>query len=294
MNPKCIFFDVLFSYFWNQSINTKMKRAIYYMILFSVISSFGCSTKQDTKTGASLRETEKRTDAGSYDYVKEEITITTDDNVNLSANYFYSEGMKESSQPLVVLIHQFRKNKEQWAVSFIDSLAGAGYKVLAYDIRGHGQSDKVNYELTDLLTDPNKAPVDVAGVFKWAKEQKGIDSTRIGVMGTSIGGNLACYARYYLGAKTVISVSNNEEGFEKFLGIDPRAMGRVMKRISSVMFICGSKDGNHEQEEKYIMDNYIMEPMELKVYDSDEHGINLIREFPEIRTIALNWFKKYL
>jgi dienelactone hydrolase len=270
-----------------------MKQIVYYIILFSVILSFGCSSKQDTKTSASLKEPGQNVKE-VHDYVKEDITITTEDKVNISANYFYRNGKKENSQPLVVLIHQFRQNKEQWADSFVDSLVNAGYKVLAYDIRGHGQSDKVNYDLTDLLTDPNKAPLDVAAVFKWAKEQNGIDSTRIGVMGTSIGGNLACYARYNLGAKTAISVSNNEEGFEKFLGIDPRAMGRVMRRISSILFICGNKDGNHEQEEKYLIDNYVMEPMELKVYDSDKHGINLIRENPEIYSIALNWFKKYL
>ena len=272
-----------------------MKQAFFYIILFLFLLSVGCSSKQNTKTGASVNENENtKEDPVKNAVKKDEITITAPDGVKLSADYYYNESDKDSKQPLVVLIHQFKQNKEQWAESFIDSLVNSGYKVLAYDIRGHGESDKVNYPLTDLLTDPDKATKDVEGVFGWAKNQEGVDTSRIGVIGTSIGGNLACYARGKLGAKTVISVSGSANGFEKFLGIDPRMMGRMMVRLKSFLFICGSKDGDHEKDDRYIMDNYIAEPMELKVYDSDKHGISLIREFPEIHSVMLSWLKKYL
>jgi dienelactone hydrolase len=273
-----------------------MKQAISYILLFLLLLSSGCSSKQDTKTSASVNGDKKSTeDPVNKAVKKDEITITTPDNVKLSANYFYDEDKKESKQPLVILIHQFRRNKEQWSESFIDSLVNSGYKVLAYDIRGHGESEKVSYPLTDLLTDPDKAPRDVDGVFEWAKKQEGIDTERIGAIGTSIGGNLACYAKYNWKAKTVISVSSSAQGFEKLLGIDPRSMSmRVMVRLKSVLFICGSKDDEHEKGEKYIIDNYIAEPMELKVYDTDKHGIYLIREFPEIRSFMLSWLRKYL
>lgn len=272
-----------------------MKQAISYILLFLLLLSPGCSSKQNTKTTASVNENKKITgDPVSKAVKKDEITIITPDNVKLSADYYYDEGNKENKQPLVVLIHQFRQDKEQWSESFIDSLINTGYKVLAYDIRGHGESEKVSYPLTDLLTDPDKAPKDVDGVFEWSKKQEGIDTGRIGVIGTSIGGNLASYAKYRWKAKTVISVSSSAQGFEKFLGIDPRMMGRVIVRLKSFLFICGSRDDKREKDEKYIIDNYIAEPMELKMYDSDKHGIFLIREFPEIRSLMLSWLKKYL
>lgn len=263
--------------------------------MFLFLFSLGCTSKQDTKTSASVRGSENSSKVSTKTTVKkDEITIITPDEVNLSANYFYDEAGKMIMQPLVILIHQFRNNKEQWDESFIDSLVYAGYKVLAYDIRGHGESDKVNYPLTDLLTDPEKAPKDIDGIFGWVKKQEGIDTSRIGAIGTSIGGNLACYAKYSWKAKTVISVSSNSDGFEKLLGINPLMMGRVIVRIKSVLFICGSKDGEHEKEEKYIIDNYITDPMELKVYNTDRHGISLIREFPETHSLMLSWLKKYL
>ena len=272
-----------------------MKQAIFYIILFTAVITFGCSSKQDTKTGASVNSTDKSTETKQkQSIIKDEISLQAFDGVKLSADYYYEEGKIEESQPLVVLIHQFRQNKEQWSEDFIDSLITAGYKVLAYDIRGHGNSAKVNYDLTDLLADPEKAPKDVDGVFKWAKEQKGIDSSSIAVMGTSIGGNLACYAKYNLGAKTVIAISNGADGFEKLNNIDPRMMGKVLVRVTNILIITGSKDGEHEKDAKYLMDNYIGNPKELMIIDSDKHGIYLIREHPEIDAYILNWLKKYL
>jgi len=226
---------------------------------------------------------------------KDEITINAADGKQISANYFYAQDKKNNVQPLVILIHQFKQTKEQWAQSFIDTLVNNGYKVLAYDIRGHGKSSKVDYDPVKLLTDPEQAPKDVDAVIAWARSQKSsIDSARIGAMGTSIGGNLACYAGHMRYTKTTITISNSKEGFEAFLGIDPRKMASLFPRVPSVFFICGSKDGQHEQDAKEMIKDYIFDPMELKVYDTDKHGMYLIEQYPEIYTLVLNWFKKNL
>ncbi len=273
-----------------------MKQSFFYIILFLFLLSPGCSSKQETNKSASVKSTDNDGSEKTQkpNSAKDEITITTSDDVKLSADYYYNSGAKETTQPLVVLIHQFKQNKEQWAESFIDSLISFGYKVLAYDIRGHGESDKVSYDLTELLVDPEKAPKDIEAVFKWAKVQKGIDTSNIAAIGTSIGGNLACYAKYYLGAKTIISISSSADGFYKFRGIDPRMMGRVFPRISHVLFITGKRDGDHEKDAHEIMDGYVMDPQELDVIDSDKHGIFLIREHPEINSLIYGWLKKYL
>jgi dienelactone hydrolase len=268
-----------------------MNKLILIIILVSSFIFQDCTSKQNDKTAASNKEPVKQV---KLEVQKDEITINTADSKHISASYFYEKAQKESLQPLIVLIHQFNQSKEQWKSDFIDSLCGNGFKVLAYDIRGHGSSSKVSYDLTKLLSDPNEAPADIDAVFSWAKKEKGIDSSRIGTMGTSIGGNLAVYARLKLGAKTAVSISGSKDGFEAFTGYDERMMNKMFPRISSVFLICGSKDGQHEQDAKFIMENFLDAPKDLKVYDSDKHGMFLIEEKPEINSLAINWFKKYL
>ena len=263
-----------------------MKATAIISFLFVLVS---CTSNKDGRTDNFKTDVSRKSS-------KDDITIITDDSKTLSAYYFYNADQKEKAQPLVVLIHQFMLNKDQWSTSFIDSLLRNNYKVLAYDMRGHGKSSKVEYELTKLLSDPNEAPTDVKAVFKWAKNQKGIDSTRIAVIGTSIGGNLACYAKYSQGAKVVVAISNSKDGFYAMNGIDERmmTMGRPMQRISNVLLICGSKDGKHEQDQKDIYDNWLMDPKDMKVYDSDKHGKYLLVEHPEIYGVIGSWLQKYL
>lgn len=227
-------------------------------------------------------------------YYKEDISIQTQDSITLSADYFYKPEQKDKREPCVVLIHQFKSNKEQWAKSFIDSLLASGIKVLTFDIRGHGGSQKVDYDLKILLSDNDKAPNDIKAVFKWLFEQKGVDTNHIGVMGTSIGGNLGLYSMFFLHAKACVSVSNSLQGFTAFTGIDPRMMGKLFPKTKNVLLICGNKDGDAEQDQRAIFENFIDDPREIIVYDSEKHGKYLIEEFPDIYNKALNWFKKYL
>ena len=144
-----------------------------------------------------------------------------------------------------------------------------------------------------MLTDRTQSPKDLEAVFGWLKMQKGIDSSRVGAAGTSIGGSLSLYTRYYLGAKVAIGISVGNLTFNKLIGIDMR-MGRMMPRISNVLFICGTKDGDYAKESQEIYDNFLSDPKEIKLFDSEYHGKDLIKTFPGINEMIVNWFKKYL
>lgn len=227
---------------------------------------------------------------------KEDVIIKTPDSLEVPAGYYYTSGKKETAEPLVILIHQFQQSKEQWQQSFIDTLTAQGYKVLAYDIRGHGKSAKVKYDLTKLLEDPELAPNDIKGVVSWAKKQKGIDSARIAAIGTSIGGNLAFYAKMVLKIKTAVAISNGKETLEKYIGYDERMMSNrpQMTHTESVFLICGNKDGDSEAGQKFMMTNFLNDPKEMKVFDSDKHGKALLEEHLEIYNLILNWLNKNL
>jgi dienelactone hydrolase len=266
------------------------------IIILLVIPLFfiNCSVKKNTNANLNTSGVKTEQKSPKQGFNRDNLTITTSDNITLSCTYSYEDGKKETTQPIIVLIHQFNQDKDQWPDSFTDKLINENYKVFTYDIRGHGSSSKVNFDLDKLLTSREEAPKDLIAVFEWLKQQRGVDSTNIGVMGTSIGGNLACYARYYLGAKAVVSVSNSKDGYFAFMDIDERMMSKVFPRISNVLLICGKNDGNHAADEQYLIDNYIDKPKDIKVIDSDKHGIFLIQEHPEIYQDAIDWFKKFL
>jgi dienelactone hydrolase len=276
----------------------------FYIIAGASVLFLNCSkNKVDTTVSDSVKtKTENKKpgstsggNTGVTQTTADEITIKTEDGKEISASFFYDKNKKETPEPLVILIHQFRQSREQWKKDFIDTLLENGYKVLAYDIRGHGKSDKIEGGLTDLLSDPGQAPNDIKAVVDWARSHSGIDSSRIALIGTSIGGNLALYAQLNLGTRAAVSVSNGKKTFESFTGYDERMMGRpYFPKMKNVLLICGSRDGDHEQGQKWIYDNFLEDPKEMKAYDSGSHGKSLMEEFPEINTLIFSWLKKYL
>jgi len=229
-------------------------------------------------------------------YDKKQISFKTSDNLKIQGEYFFSKEKSNVKEPLVILIHQFKSDRRQWKQDFIDSLLRYGYKVITYDIRSHGESDKAKVELMNLLTDKEQTPKDIEAVFIWTKTEEGIDTARIAVVGTSIGASLALYSKYYLGAKTMVGISGGKSTFRSLTGIDERSMNASMvaRKTLSVLFICGKNDGEYAKDEESILYNFIESPKEIKLYDSDKHGQDLIEQFPEINIKIIEWLKKLL
>jgi len=223
---------------------------------------------------------------------KDNFTVNTEDGLKIKGEYYYND--LNEKQPAVILIHQFRSDKSEWKKEFIDALINMNYKVVTYDIRNHGESDKVNIDDYQLLYDGNQTPKDLKAVFEWINNQEGIDVTRTAVIGTSIGAALAVYSKYNLGVKVVVCVSAGRKTFEGLTGFKEEIMGAVIPRFNNVLFFAGENDGNSLNDTKYIIENFVMEPFELKVYQTNKHGKSLIKEYPEINEIILDWLKKYL
>lgn len=274
------------------SLNLKfinMKNIIYTIVIATALLFTACN--KSIQNDVQRIETKSKVEV-----IKDKLELITDDKIKLAADYYYSSDKKESKQPLIILIHQFRSNKEQWDKSFIDTLLSKNYKVLAYDIRSHGESGKAAVDQMELLSDREQAPKDLDAVIAWAFTQKGIDSAKVGIVGTSIGGSLGIYGKISKGVQSVVAISIGKGTFQAFTGYDDRmmSMSRPILRIKNVMLIGGVNDNTYFEEEKSIYDNYLMEPRELIKYDSDKHGKDLIAQYPEILKTIINWFGKTL
>jgi pimeloyl-ACP methyl ester carboxylesterase len=263
-----------------------MKSLIYILCAFALIAVSCKKAAQDELKNVKQETAEVK---------KNRLEMTTEDGLKIVGNYYFTTDKEKVRQPLIVLIHQFRSSKEQWSKDFIDSLIAKKYKVLTYDIRSHGESDKAKVAMDDLLTNPDQAPKDVNAVLKWAYRNDGVDTTKIGFAGTSIGGALGFYGRIH-GGKSVVLISTGKMTFEPLTGYDERrmSMARPLLRVKNALFISGEKDGTHAMDSKNIYDNFLDPPSELKFYNSDRHGKELIEAFPEIYTLIINWFGKTL
>lgn len=264
-----------------------MKKINIILVLLISILIVSCSiNKKDIKKDSAASDSSKISMTSRM--------IKTSDEIEIASDYYFSKDNADEPQPLVILIHQFNGSKEQWDKNLIESILKEGMKVICYDIRSHGKSEKAIVDFNSLLTEPEQTPKDLRAVIDWAKTQKGVDSARIGIAGTSIGGALALYGEIYLGAKAIVCISTGAQTFEGLTGLNDRLMSRPIKRIGNVLMICGTNDGDINKELKHIYETYTIDPRDYKEFESDKHGKDLIKDYPGINNLIVTWFKTKL
>ena len=104
------------------------------------------------------------------------------EDIQLSGWYLTSE-----NRGAIILLHGYGSNRSEM-VSRAEVLARHGYGVLLYDLRGHGESggEKRAFGWQDLT--------DVKTALEFLSDCEDIDPNRIGILGFSIGGQIAIRA----------------------------------------------------------------------------------------------------
>ena len=125
-------------------------------------------------------------------YFSEEVSFLTPDNKMISATW-YTPLKGQTPFKAVILIHEFNGNRHDWD-PFISGFIERGYAVLAYDMRGHGNSQSVpkSGDYFDLLIK------DVEGAVSWLLNHPDVISDKIGVVGGQLGGTIAYAASAYI------------------------------------------------------------------------------------------------
>ena len=135
----------------------------------------------------------------------ETVPITTEDGLTLSGTF---RGFTEA-MPAVLLLHQYARDRADFD-SVIDLFEDAEIATLALDFRGHGLSEGVDFDLDQLLTDPDQLRHDVLAGLDWLRDHEAVHADRVGVMGLSVGANMAVVAnhnREAWGVKSTCTVS---------------------------------------------------------------------------------------
>lgn len=107
------------------------------------------------------------------------------DGVSLAGTFYLKDGTSGRA-PGIVLAHGFAGARYP---KMARHLAGLGYGVLAFDFRGYGDSGGDRGHVI-----PAEQVVDIRSAVTWLAAREEIDSDRIGVVGSSLGGSVAIIA----------------------------------------------------------------------------------------------------
>ena len=199
----------------------------------------------------------------------EDITLKTEDNFEIKADYFNADSEKS-----LILIHQLSMTKHSWN-SFAQKAKDKGYNVISIDLRGHGLSQGNWEEFDD--EDFNNMVFDVKAAYNYLKEKH--PNTKIAVIGASIGANLSIKSLANLDISTSVALSPGLD----YKGIE--TSDDIKKVDKNVLIIVGKGDKySYDSSEELAGKN---SKVELKAYERQEHGTNLLNE--EVESLIFDW-----
>lgn len=196
------------------------------------------------------------------------VTLATDDNVKLSADF-----VKGNDQG-IILLHMLGNDKSSW-----QDFRPKGYTVIAIDFRGHGDSELDLTRFTD--NDWKNLQLDVKAAASYLKENKVKD---IYIIGASIGANVAInYAATDSAVKGVALLSPGMT----YHGIH---VSDAISKYNGKVLLVASKEDDYSYQSVTKM-NGINPKSELIIYNGSAHGTDMLADNP-LKEKLLKWLKE--
>lgn len=220
-----------------------------------------------------------------------EVEFTTTDNIKISAAFELPKTTK-TNIPAVILIHQGGSSSEEWKeLTLWNKLLENGYAILAYDVRLHGKSGKDAGNIYDLFNNPQRAPLDLKAAIAFLEKDTRIDNKRIGIIGASIGGNLATVAASLddYNVKSVVVMSAKTSAAQNLSGQEAALKPKKA-------FYIASADEQKGARKKWAEELYEMTTGTKKVViaKGNKHGSFILREDKVLEDTIVQWVKETL
>ena len=251
-------------------------------VLILVLTLAGCSSAPLGKAaqGASAQtQVAMPTQAATFVAISTmKVNLTTSDGVHLKATYYPPKNSTVRADA-ILLLHEAYGDSRSWD-RFVRVAQERGYAVFVLDSRGHGESggDKIFDGAMDN---------DVDAALAWLKAAPNVNSDRIGIVGASLGANLALRggARY----PEIKSVALLSPGIllwqigiaEAIVDYGPRPLLLVSSKEDA--YPAGTVQTLNEQALGYHR---------LQIYPGAEHGTKMMMPHPDLIPLMLDWFQK--
>jgi len=212
-----------------------------------------------------------------------EISFATSDKSIISAT-IYSPTNAIAPYKTIVLVHQFDSTRADWS-PFIPTLLSNGYRVLAFDLRGMGESiSTVSKEPSSIYLESLTG--DLAASVEYLRGLVDTDKEHIGVIGSSIGANIAyVYSgsnQNTISATVAISPSTTKG--------PPQGNNITNFKPSNIFFVTDQSDSISSQ----VFFTKSANPKSIKIYpDNIAHGVELLTNKQTVEDI-LAWLKTNL
>ena len=222
-----------------------------------------------------------RIDAGAG--AEQRVSIRTEDGVTLAATWY-----EPSSRPgpAVILVHMLNRSRKEWD-AVAQRLASEGIGALAFDLRGHGESTAGPPPAAGQSQYASMVQ-DVRAVRRYLAQRSDVQQSRVGVIGASIGANLAALEASADG--TIASLALLSPSVE-YRGLRMTEAVRKIKR--PMLFVAGDDDpyASRSARELQKEGSGVREILILKQVG---HGTMMLSRDPSLTGALVDWFRRTL
>ncbi len=217
------------------------------------------------------------------------------DGVELHGSSRFPEG--DGPFPTIIFCHSAGSDETEWFdLSFFGELHKLGYGLITFDNRNHGQSGAHPGTESDpqayigaLLTDPEGIPVDIRSIVNYAKvELREADNNNIGIIGSSMGGNLALVAIGHdaLDITTAVSLSPRTDAVRDLsYGINDFMLKNT--------FYIASEDDQDGARKMWAeeLNSATSGEKKIRIISGNAHGSTIISESVEVKDEIIQWLE---
>ena len=235
-------------------------------------------------------------------YTISTVSFPSNDGVEVSALFGTAE---DDELPVVILLHDLGGNKADWLnrTGTYVALLERGYAVLAIDMRGHGETPLPDDRQVVELIDLELSYRDVEAALVWLPSQSKVDVSRIAVVGSGSGGNVAYVSSGIFPEQIKTSVSLSP-GLWGATSLEPLVIGTGLESFGprSMLFMVGDQDQIQAGDTilSYAdfarnLEALTAEPKELRIFpDSADHGFALLDNIAEAQDLFFLWLEENL
>ncbi len=219
-------------------------------------------------------------------FEKTALTLKTLDGKSLAAVLYSPKNPEISIAGGIVFAHMMPATKESWDAPAI-KLSEAGYLGLAFDLRGHGESDGGPKGYAKFEDDEHQKSIldlDAAAKFLMGK---GLTAEQVIFIGASIGANLSLkYIADHQDFKTAVLLSPGLD----YRGIKTESLAAALQSSQRIFIVSARDDGRNAEEAKAIFE--VTPPSvekRLEIFETGGHGTDLLENKKELGEMIMEF-----